>query len=70
MKHGSIRELFDHWNERRGGRVMPQRADIDPAAIRRTLADTFIVSCDASMGHHIVIRQHSQSSAPCLWTQL
>lgn len=51
MKHASIRELFDHWNERRGGRAMPRRADIDPAAIRRILADTFIVSCDASMGH-------------------
>jgi hypothetical protein len=51
MKHASVRELFEHWNERRGGRVMPQRADIDPAAIRRILADTFIVSCDASTGH-------------------
>jgi hypothetical protein len=51
MKHPSIRALFDHWQERRGGRMMPERAEIEPGAIRRTLADTFILSFEPSMGH-------------------
>ena len=51
MKHPSIRELFDYWNERRGGRDMPERADIEPAAIRRVLADTFILSFEPAAGH-------------------
>src|SRR5437588_4095930 len=51
MKHPSVRELFDYWNERRGRRAMPERADIEPAAIRRVLADTFILSFEPTMGH-------------------
>ncbi len=51
MKHPSVRELFDYWDERRGGRAMPERAEIEPGAIRRVLADTFILSFDPSMGH-------------------
>ena len=31
MKHPSNRELFDYWNERRGERLAPERADIEPA---------------------------------------
>jgi hypothetical protein len=46
MKHPSIRELFDYWNERRGRRIAPTRADIEPAAIRGVLADAFILSGD------------------------
>jgi hypothetical protein len=51
MKHASLRELFDYWNERRGRRPMPERADIEPAAIRRVLADTFILAFEPAMGH-------------------
>jgi hypothetical protein len=51
MKHPSIRELFDYWNERRGARAMPERADIEPAAIRRLLADTFILSSDRTASY-------------------
>ena len=51
MKHPSIRELFDYWEERRGGRMMPERAEIEPGAIRRALADTFILSFEPSSGH-------------------
>jgi hypothetical protein len=51
MKHPSIRELFDYWNLRRGTRPAPDRADIEPGAIRRVLADTFILSFDAAKGH-------------------
>jgi hypothetical protein len=48
MKHPSIRELFDYWNERRGERLAPERADIDPSAIRKVLGDTFVL--DAASG--------------------
>jgi len=51
MKHPSIRELFDYWNLRRGRRAAPDRADIEPSAIRRLLADTFILSYDEAAGH-------------------
>lgn len=51
MKHPSSRELFEYWNERRGRRCAPDRADIEPGAIRRVLADTFILTFDAEAGH-------------------
>jgi hypothetical protein len=51
MKHSSIRELFDYWNARRGRRAAPERTDIEPGAIRRVLADTFILSFDPRSGH-------------------
>jgi hypothetical protein len=51
MKHPSIRELFDYWNARRGRRPAPERAEIEPGAIRRVLADTFILSFEPLAGH-------------------
>jgi len=51
MRHPSIRELFDYWNQQRGTRPAPDRGDIEPGAIRRVLADTFILSFDETMGH-------------------
>lgn len=51
MKHASTRELFDYWNERRRGRIAPERTDIEPGAIRRILGDTFILAED-SRGNH------------------
>lgn len=51
MRHPSTRELFDYWNFRRGRRPAPDRGDIEPSAIRRILADTFILSCDERAGH-------------------
>ena len=51
MKHSSIRELFDYWNERRGLRAAPERGDIEPGAIRRVLADTFMLGFDRTSDH-------------------
>jgi hypothetical protein len=51
MKHASIRELFDYWNDRRALRAAPERWDIEPGAIRRVLADTFILAFDSRKGH-------------------
>src|SRR5450830_1306936 len=46
MKHPSTQALFAYWNERRGNRPAPERADIDPAAIRHALGDTFMLAAD------------------------
>ena len=51
MKHSSVRELFDYWDERRGRRAAPERGDIEPGDIRGVLADTFILAFDAAASH-------------------
>jgi hypothetical protein len=51
MKHTSTRELFDYWNNRRGARPAPERSEIEPGAIRRVLADTFMLTFDPRGGH-------------------
>ena len=51
MKHAASRELYAYWEERRGGRSAPERADIEPGAIRQVLSDAFILALDAAAGH-------------------
>jgi hypothetical protein len=51
MKHPSNRDLFAHWNERRADRLAPNRGDIEPAAIRKTLGDTFVLALDGLASH-------------------
>jgi len=51
MKHLSSRTLFAHWNDRRGNRPAPERAEIDPGAIRAALADSFILSFNELTSH-------------------
>jgi hypothetical protein len=46
MKHSASRALFAHWNERRGARAAPERGEIEPAAIRAALGDTFILGAE------------------------
>jgi hypothetical protein len=46
MRQSATRELFDYWNTLRGEREAPDRAEIDPAAIRNVLADTFMLEVD------------------------
>ncbi len=46
MKHPLSQELYDYWNERRDGRTAPERGDIDPAAIKRVLGDSFVLSIE------------------------
>jgi hypothetical protein len=46
MKHPSSQRVLRHWNERRRNRPAPERADIDPAVIRRALGDTFMLAAD------------------------
>lgn len=47
MKNAVTRDLYCYWDGLRDGLVVPDRAEVDPGAIRRVLADTFIVEVDA-----------------------
>jgi hypothetical protein len=51
MKLASSRELYAYWNALRGSRSAPERAEIDPVAIRGVLADTFILEIDRRAGY-------------------
>ena len=51
MKHAASRELYAYWEERRGKRSAPERADIEPGAIRQVLSDAFILALDGGAGH-------------------
>jgi hypothetical protein len=43
MKQDGTIELFHYWNRLRNGRPAPRRTDVEPADIKRLLADTFIL---------------------------
>jgi hypothetical protein len=47
LKHPVSQQLHAYWNEQRGRRLAPERADIDPGAIRRVLGDSLVLSCEA-----------------------
>ena len=59
MKHPSNRELFDYWNERRGERLAPERADIEPGAIRQVLGDTFVLEANGIEQPSVPPRRHA-----------
>jgi hypothetical protein len=50
MKHAASRDLFSYWEALRGRRPAPQRAEIEPGAIRHVLSETFIVMLDRNSG--------------------
>lgn len=51
MKHAASCELYAYWEQQRGNRPAPERADIEPGAIRQALSDAFILkSADADHG--------------------
>jgi hypothetical protein len=51
MKHASSRELHAYWEQKRGTRPAPERADVDPAAIRGVLSDAFIIALERGAGY-------------------
>jgi hypothetical protein len=53
MKHAASRELYAYWDERRGTRPAPERAEIEPGAIRGILSDAFILALDRAAGHPV-----------------
>jgi hypothetical protein len=46
MKQDGSIELFQYWNRLRNGRAAPKRTEVEPADIKRLLADTFILEKD------------------------
>ncbi|MGP8231472.1 MAG: PAS domain-containing protein [Methylovirgula sp.] len=48
MRQQATRELLAYWNRLRGTRPAPDRAEIDLAAIRGSLADLFVLNLDAA----------------------
>jgi len=46
MRQAGTIELFKYWDELRQGRAAPERANLDPAAMRNVLADTFMLEVD------------------------
>jgi hypothetical protein len=53
MKHAASRELYAYWQEKRGTRAAPERAEIEPGAIRSVLADAFILTLERKAGYPI-----------------
>lgn len=51
MKHPSSKALFAHWSDKRAKGIIPDRRDMDPAALRGALGDVFILGLDAGAGH-------------------
>lgn len=51
MKHAASRELYAYWQDLRGRRPAPERAEIEPAAIRQILSDAFILALDPAAGY-------------------
>ena len=49
--HAWGRPPFEYWNERRGTRQAPERADIEPGAIRHVLGDTFVIEVNGNDNH-------------------
>jgi hypothetical protein len=52
MKHAASRELYAYWEEQRGPRPAPERAEIEPGAIRQALSDTFILEFSDAAARH------------------
>ena len=46
MRQQATRELYSYWNGLRRQRAAPDRAEIDPTAIRSVLSDTFMIEAD------------------------
>jgi hypothetical protein len=51
MKHAASRELYTYWQKLRGRRPAPQRAEVEPGAIRHVLSEAFIVTLDRGAGY-------------------
>ena len=50
MKHSASREYYAYWDNRRGAAGAPERADVEPEAVRHLLGDIFMLSYDHAAG--------------------
>lgn len=53
MKHAASRELYAYWEKQRGRRPAPERAEIEPGAIRQALSDVFIIQLAAAANSYV-----------------
>src|SRR5580698_895928 len=51
MKHPASRRLYAYWDELRGKRPAPERAEIEPGAIRQILSEAFIAALNPVAGY-------------------
>jgi hypothetical protein len=51
MKHAASRALHAHWDHLRGSRAAPDRADLDPGAIRGLLGDVYLLELGGPQRH-------------------
>lgn len=49
MKHTATRILFAYWDELRGERSAPDRADVQPGGMQQILSDAFVMSSEADV---------------------
>ena len=55
MKQAATRELYTYWNDLRQERAAPNRIDLNPAAIRGVLSNTFMVEVDPGRSYPLRI---------------
>jgi hypothetical protein len=58
IKHPKLRQLYEYWDEKRGARVMPSRADLDPIDIRFAIGDVILVDALDESPPRFRIRLH------------
>jgi hypothetical protein len=51
MKLAATKDVYAYWDRCRGSRPAPDRDDIEPGAIRKVLADVFMLDLDPGYGH-------------------
>lgn len=51
MKLTVTRDVYAYWDRCRGSRPAPDRDEIEPGAIRKVLADVFMLDLDPGYGH-------------------
>lgn len=55
MKQAATRELYNYWNDLRRQRAAPNRIELDPAAIRGVLSNTFMIEVDPGRSYPLRI---------------
>lgn len=56
--HPRLRQLYEYWDQKRAGRRMPSRADLDPLDIRFAIGDVILVDVLEGTPPRFRIRLH------------
>lgn len=63
ISHPRLRQLYDYWLRKRGGRKMPARADLDAAEMSYVLGDLMLVDVIGAAPPRFRIRLHGSNLA-------